>query len=84
MTNTQTGQGRLPARPGFYDVYDNAFYAYDDGTFTTQKKSSSFKSLYHDNTIGGSLEWGAAIGTRQTVRAAFHLKNDYHQETQRR
>ena len=54
-------------------------HSYDDATYTTQVKSSSFKSIYHDRTFGASLEWGVTIG-RHTVRAAGHLKNDSHQD----
>ncbi len=80
VTNTNLGKAGYLRGRGFYDIYDNALYAYDDATFATQAKASSFKSLYHDTTIGGSVEWGAAIGSHQMLRAAFHLKNDYHQE----
>ncbi|MDO8836649.1 MAG: TonB-dependent receptor [Vicinamibacterales bacterium] len=80
VTNTKVGANAYLRGRAYFDVYDNALYAYDDGTFTTQTRASSFKSLYHDNTNGGSIEWGAALGTTHTVKAAVHLKNDYHKE----
>jgi iron complex outermembrane receptor protein len=64
---------------GFYDTYDNALYSYDDKTYTTQVKASSFQSLYADHTYGGSIEWGTTIGTH-TLRAAGHLKRDEHED----
>lgn len=67
-------RGRL-----FRDTYDNSLYAYDDARYSTQVKSSSFRSLYADHTSGGSLEWGATLG-RHSVRAVGHLKTDKHQD----
>ena len=64
----------------YYDTYDNALYSYDDNTYTTQQKPSSFRSLYHDYTVGGSAEWGTTLPWRQTLRAAFHAKQDNHRE----
>ncbi len=80
VTNTNLGQAGYLRGRVYYDTYDNALYSYDDATFTSQARPSSFKSLYHDNTAGGSLEWGAAIGGRHTLRAAFHFKDENHQE----
>jgi iron complex outermembrane receptor protein len=63
----------------FYDRYDNALYAYDDKTYTTQSKPSSFQSLYLDHTYGGSVEWGTTLGAH-TLRAAGHFKRDEHED----
>lgn len=79
VSNTQLGSSNYVRGRAFYDTYDNALHSYDDATYTTQVKSSSFKSIYHDRTFGASLEWGVTIG-RHTVRAAGHLKNDSHQD----
>ena len=80
VSNTHLGSNSYLRARAFRDVYDNTLYAYDDATYTTQKKSSSFQSPYHDTTTGGSLEWGLTIGSKQTVRAAGHYKNDKHQD----
>ena len=79
VSNTMLGGSNYLRGRAFYDTYDNALYSYDDATYTTQAKSSAFKSLYHDNTVGGSVEWGATLG-RHTLRAAGHLKLDYHDD----
>jgi len=63
----------------FHDTYDNALHSYDDATFTTQSRSSSFRSLYADTAIGASAEWGTIVG-RHTLRAAGHYKKDGHQD----
>ena len=70
--------GYVKAR-AFYDRYANALYSYDDATYTTQTRSSSFRSLYEDHSVGASVEWGNTLG-RHAVRAAGHLKRDDHQD----
>ena len=79
VSQSQLGSlGYVRAR-AFYDRYANALYSYDDATYTTQKRSSSFRSLYEDHSVGASVEWGNTIG-RHVVRAAGHLKRDDHQD----
>jgi iron complex outermembrane recepter protein len=80
VSNTGLGWAGYLRGRAYYDTYDNALYSYDDSTYTTQEKPSSFQSLYHDYTIGGSAEWGATLPWRQTLRAAFHAKQDNHRE----
>lgn len=70
--------GYVKAR-AFYDRYTNALYSYDDATYTTQKRSSSFRSLYEDHAAGASAEWGHTLG-RHVLRAAGHFKRDDHQD----
>ena len=43
----------------FYDTFNNLLKAYDDMTFTTQKKKSSWSSYYDDYALGANatLEW---------------------------
>ena len=72
------GLGYIKAR-AFYDRYANALYSYDDATYTTQKRSSSFRSLYEDHAVGGSAEWGHTLG-RHVVKAAGYFKRDDHQD----
>lgn len=79
VSNTQLGGSNYIRGRAYYDTYDNALYSYDDATMSTMTKTSSFRSLYHDYTVGGSAEWGVVKG-RQTLRAATHLKMDYHQD----
>jgi len=79
VSNTRLGSSHYLRGRAFYDTYDNALYAYDDASYATQVKPSSFRSLYHDHTVGASMEWGATLG-RHGVRAAGHLKSDAHQD----
>jgi iron complex outermembrane recepter protein len=79
VSNTRVGSSSYIRGRAFYDTYDNALYSYDDASYTTMNKASSFKSLYHDYTAGGSVEWGASIGSH-TLRAAGHYKGDAHED----
>jgi iron complex outermembrane recepter protein len=79
-SNTSLGSASYIRGRAFYDRYQNELDAYDDATFTTQARASSFKSLYHDHTFGMSSEWGRTFGSVQTLRAAFHAKADRHSE----
>lgn len=79
VSNTRLGGSNYLRGRAFYDTYDNAAYSFDDATYTTQAKSSSFRSLYHDYTVGASVEWGATL-RRHSVRAAGHFKRDLHQD----
>jgi iron complex outermembrane recepter protein len=79
VSNTKLGGSNYLRGRAYYDTYDNALYSYDDATYTTQVKTSSFQSVYRDHTAGGSAEWGATLG-RHILRAAGHLKMDYHED----
>lgn len=64
----------------FYDTFYNLLRAFDDATYTTQNRNSSFNSFYDDYTYGGSVEAGAEILPGNTTRMAFHYKHDVHRE----
>ncbi len=64
----------------YYDKYANSLLSYDDATYTTQLKKSSFRSDYDDHTRGGSIEAGTTLIPRNNVKVAIHYKEDYHQE----
>ncbi len=80
ITQTALGWGSLLKGRLYYDRFKNELDSYDDATFTTQLRKSSFRSYYDDPTAGGSLEWSLPAGARQTLRTAFHGKYDRHQE----
>ncbi|GAB3930904.1 TonB-dependent receptor plug domain-containing protein [Larkinella terrae] len=64
----------------FYDKFKNLLSSFDDNTYTTQKKGSSFNSYYNDDTKGGSLEYGNRLAERHNLKASFHYKQDRHRE----
>ncbi|WP_232074115.1 TonB-dependent receptor plug domain-containing protein [Spirosoma aureum] len=74
-----TSKSYLKARL-FYDRFKNLLSAFDDNTYSTQKKGSSFNSYYNDDTKGGSLEYGNQLAERHTLKASVHYKQDRHRE----
>jgi iron complex outermembrane receptor protein len=64
----------------FYDQYQNSLYSYDNDTYSTMKKNSSWQSDFKDSTNGGSIEAGTTLIPRNYIKAAFHYKEDYHKE----
>ena len=64
----------------YYDTYENTLKAYDDATYSTQNKKSSWTSIYDDYTFGGSVEGGLQAGERHQLRGAAHYKQDVHRE----
>ncbi|MDD2315774.1 MAG: TonB-dependent receptor [Desulfobacterales bacterium] len=64
----------------FHDEYYNVLDSYDDDTYSTQKKKSAFHSTYDDHSDGGSLTLRSRHIGSQTISAAFHYKNDVHEE----
>jgi len=79
VSNTRLGASNYIRGRAFHDTYDNALYSFDDASYTTMSRPSSFRSLYHDYTIGASVEWGANLG-RHGLRAAGHVKKDAHED----
>ena len=64
----------------FYDIFQNSLNSYDDATYSTMLKKSSFMSSYNDYTYGGSVETGTVLLPYNSLKAAFHFKKDVHRE----
>lgn len=64
----------------FYDKFTNLLSAFDNNTYTTQQRGSSFNSYYNDDSKGGSLEYGNRIAATHNLKASFHYKQDRHRE----
>jgi iron complex outermembrane receptor protein len=79
VTNTRIGSSNLKARV-YHDTYNNSIFAYDDATYSTMKKKSSFESWYDDYTNGASLEGDFAPSASNALKAAWHYKEDVHRE----
>ena len=61
-------------------MFENALESYDDASYSTMRKRSSFKSAYDDHTYGGSVELGLLAIPRNELRLAVHFKRDFHKE----
>lgn len=64
----------------YYDVFENCLNSYDNATYSTQLKKSSFNSNYADHTVGGTVEMGTYALENHAIRLAFHYKGDFHTE----
>lgn len=64
----------------YWDKYYNVLDSYDDDTFSTQTRGSSFHSTYDDYSYGGSLVARTTYIPRNTLSASFHYKRDVHEE----
>ena len=80
VSNTPLSGSQYLRGRAFYDRFYNVLDAFDDATYSTMKKPSSFTSIYDDHTDGASVEYGATPSAHQTVRVAGHVKDDIHQE----
>ncbi|MGA0556353.1 TonB-dependent receptor plug domain-containing protein [Larkinella sp. VNQ87] len=64
----------------FYDRFKNLLSTFDNNTYSTQTRGSSFNSYYNDDTQGGSVEYGNRLANRHDLKASFHYKHDQHRE----
>jgi iron complex outermembrane receptor protein len=59
ISRTKIGEkSDLKAR-AYYDQFKNELSSFDNNTYSTQNKPSSYNSLYNDYTLGGNLEFGS-------------------------
>lgn len=80
LANYQFGDAAWLKARVYYDTFENSLFAFDDATFTTQARPSSFRSRYDDYTVGTTLEAGGNLSQRLTLRAVAHWKSDVHRE----
>lgn len=64
----------------YYDTFKNSITSFDDATYTTTTKNSSFYSKYDDYTYGASTEIGTTVLPRNTLKLALHTKTDVHRD----
>ena len=64
----------------YYDQFKNELSSFDNNTYSTQNKASSFNSLYNDYTVGGNLEFASDWNDKNHLRVSLHAKNDNHSE----
>jgi iron complex outermembrane receptor protein len=79
LTNTQWDRVSLKVR-AYHDTYENSLFTYDDATYTTQNRPSSFKSWYDDYTNGASAQLDFQVSDNNLLKAAYHWKEDIHRE----
>ncbi len=79
-SNTRIGEKSYVKTRLYYDIYDNSLFGYDDATYSSQDRKSSFKSWYNDDTAGGSVEIGTTLLGRNNLKTALHYKKDRHKQ----
>jgi iron complex outermembrane receptor protein len=79
-SNTQIGDASYLKTKLYYNTFYNVLSAFDDITYTTQSNNGRFDSYYDDNARGGSVEAGTELIPMNTLKAAFHYRQDFHTE----
>jgi len=80
LSSTRIGDSAYVKTRLFYNKFDNALFAYDDATYTTQSLNGRFQSNYDDSGTGGSIEAGFAVLPKSDTRVAVHYRKDRHSE----
>ena len=80
LSNTQLGESSYIKSRLFYNTFNNALWAYDNATYTTQSLNGRFRSVYADTGYGGSVEFGTQALARNSLKGALHYRKDEHTE----
>ena len=80
ISRTRLGTNSWMSARAYYDSFRNGLYSYDDATYTSQTRPSSFRSRYDDYTVGTTIEAGRQVNQRLMLRAVGHFKQDVHRE----
>jgi iron complex outermembrane receptor protein len=79
-SKTKISSDKLLQLRFYYDDYYSNLKSYDDSSYTTQDRRSSFTSIYDDTSIGGSIIFSMKPGKNNELKAAAHVLNDHHRE----
>jgi iron complex outermembrane receptor protein len=79
-SKTKIGAEKLLQMRFFYDDYFSDLRSYDDSTYISQDRRSSFTSIYDDTSIGGSVIYTMKPGEKNELKAAVNVVNDHHRE----
>lgn len=79
LTRTAIGAHVLKLR-AFHDIFQNSLFTYDDASYTTQNRPSSFRSWYDDFSNGASAQLDLDLGAADKLGIAAHWKEDIHRE----
>lgn len=66
----------------YWDQFRNTLMSYDDAGYATQKKPSSFRSRYDDDTVGLGLTGGIRWATGRETVIKMQTRLDRHREQQ--
>jgi iron complex outermembrane receptor protein len=80
LSRTSIGEAGYLKTRLFYNKFENALFAWDDATYTTQSSNGRFQSFYDDDGYGGSIEVGLPLLPRSVTRFSGHFRRDRHTE----
>jgi iron complex outermembrane receptor protein len=80
LSKTVTGGKTYLRTRLYYDRYYSDLRSYDDASYSSQDRPSSFTSIYLDDSFGGSLSLDYAPAARHDLKGVFHYKYDHHRE----
>ena len=80
LSSTQLGDSTYLKTRAYHNTFDNALYAYDDASYTTQSNNGRFQSIYDDKAYGASAEFGFSALPDSDTRIAAHWRSDRHSE----
>src|SRR5690606_34349929 len=80
LSNTQLGDASYVRTKLYYNTFYNLLSAYDDITYSSQSNNGRFNSYYDDSARGGSVEAGTELIPMNTLKTAFHYRQDFHAE----
>lgn len=79
LSDTHFGPHALKLRV-YRDEFTNSLEAWDDATYRTMKKASSFRSMYDDFTNGLSVQGDFRLAPANALSASYTWKHDVHRE----
>ncbi len=77
---TITDKGYVKSRI-YYDIFRNSLNQFTNAAYSVQGAGNSAPSWYDDYSLGGSLEAGTTLIPYNSLKLAFHFKDDVHRET---
>lgn len=81
QSNTGLGEASDLKFRIYYDQFKNGLRAYDDDTYTTQKRRSAFITDYDDHSQGAAIELLTRLLPRHSIGLSFNFKDDTHNST---
>ena len=81
IANTQIDSSQYIKTRLYYNPFKDLLAAYDNATYTTQNKPSSFNSYYNDYSLGGLTEYGKhLLKNKDLFKATLQYREDVHHE----
>ncbi len=80
LSNTQFDDSTYVKTRLSYSEFNNSLFAWDDVNYNSQSLAGRFRSYYHDNSLGASVEAGSSFTENSTTRAAAFFRQDRHRE----